>query len=88
MPMDKLKFSFITVVKYLLKILKLQLQEIHLNVGVTASMLGLKASIYTETGKDENTLRLINELNNLDISTEFVIQNEGTPDRCTHNNCI
>jgi len=50
-----------------------------LNVAVATTMLGLKSGIYTETGKDENTLRLINELDSLGISTEFVIQNEGTP---------
>lgn len=49
-----------------------------LNVAVAASILGLNTSIYTETGKDENTIRLMRELKDLDIETKHVIQNEGT----------
>ncbi|NMB70145.1 carbohydrate kinase family protein [candidate division WWE3 bacterium] len=50
-----------------------------LNVAVAATILGLKTAIYTETGRDENTVRLIRELKDLKINTEHVIQNENTP---------
>lgn len=50
-----------------------------INVGVGCNYLGLKTSIYTEMGDDENGERIIKELTKLGINTKYCIKNIGTP---------
>ena len=49
------------------------------NVGVGCNYLGLKTSIYTEIGEDENGDRIIKELQKLGVDTKYCIKNVGTP---------
>lgn len=48
------------------------------NVGVGCNYLGLKTSIYTEIGDDDNSERIIKELTKLGVDTKYCIKNVGT----------
>jgi len=49
-----------------------------LNVAVGCNYLGLKTAIYSETGDDPNSQRILSELNMQGINTDFCIKNPGT----------
>jgi ribokinase len=49
-----------------------------INVAVGCNYLGLKTAVYTETGDDPNSQRILSELNMQGISTDFCIKNPGT----------
>jgi sugar/nucleoside kinase (ribokinase family) len=48
------------------------------NVGIGCNYLGLKTSIYTEIGEDENGEKIIKELTKLGVDTTYCIKNPGT----------
>jgi sugar/nucleoside kinase (ribokinase family) len=49
------------------------------NVGVGCNFLGLKASVYTEIGADENGQRIIKELTKLGIDTKYCVKSAAAP---------
>ncbi|MBD3365808.1 hypothetical protein GF360_00490 [candidate division WWE3 bacterium] len=49
------------------------------NVAVGATKLGLKTAIYTELGDDSNGERVIRELQQKGVITNYCIKNKGTP---------
>jgi ribokinase len=49
-----------------------------LNVAFAAQTLGITSEIYTETGDDENTKKLINELKQIGVTTRLIKRNTGT----------
>lgn len=46
-----------------------------LNVAVGAQKLGLKTALYTETGDDNNSERIVEELNKVGVDTSFMSKN-------------
>lgn len=49
------------------------------NVAVACSKMGLKSEIYTELGEDANGDRIIQELKDFGVNTDFCIKNKGQP---------
>jgi sugar/nucleoside kinase (ribokinase family) len=49
-----------------------------LNVAKGCNQMGLKASVYTEIGNDQNGKKIVHELNEYGIDTKFCITNEGS----------
>jgi sugar/nucleoside kinase (ribokinase family) len=49
------------------------------NVGVGTTKLGMKTAIYTELGEDANGERIIKELKDRGVITDYCIKNPGTP---------
>jgi sugar/nucleoside kinase (ribokinase family) len=49
------------------------------NVGAGCNKAGLKVAVYTEIGDDQNADRIISELGELGINTDYCIKNPGTP---------
>lgn len=49
------------------------------NVAVACSKMGLKPGIYTELGDDANGDRIIQELENFGVNTDFCIKNKQQP---------
>ncbi len=50
-----------------------------LNVGVGCTRLGLKTSVYTEVGDDDNGKRIVDELKKLGVDTSFCVKNKDEP---------
>ncbi|OGC76895.1 hypothetical protein A2619_02520 [candidate division WWE3 bacterium RIFOXYD1_FULL_39_9] len=50
-----------------------------INVAVGAKLLGINTSVYSELGDDSNTDRILNELKQLDIETNYCNKNKNTP---------
>lgn len=47
------------------------------NVATGCNRMGLKTSIYTEIGNDQNGQKIVNELQQMGIDTKYCIKNEG-----------
>lgn len=49
-----------------------------INVATGCNFLGLQTAVYSEIGDDQNSQKILNELNQLGIDTTYIIKNPGT----------